>query len=456
MSKFKNVLFVFSLSLAVAAGLNDKVDAAELIAPVNGMAASKHYDPQHIGHFHKCKNCGQKYHQQGDEGQYSAGSNICSSCGFANPMPPSYGQNVPQQSQPPVVVYPGPQPPVVYPNQPQPPVVIYPDQPQFPQQPFPPITDNDISANPADMQRVDELIRAAEAEPNKDAADRILLAGAADLISIKGLCRLAIYIESDKIFIEFLRNFTRPNLKSEMNSRDLIAFMHKFESEKRMNKFALEVGKSLRSVKDIMSIAVNMTYADMSMKLLEYMDENFGRYEDAPSCQDVLFFWKKTGNNFEIGDSILIYGARYMTNPSDIETLAKKAQYQEVIDAIRELINGPYYRPVNNINSMTYRRENISRNSRVKVDEYIHNADQKAHVIKSAITKLKKRYMTDIDFKDIRDLNMEKIEVFVNKLNSGAYARSRRLFCLKQSLSERLREVSMNDPRASEFLEKIK
>jgi len=44
---------------------------------------SKHYDPQHIGHFHQCPNCKKEYHQPGDMGPGSPGT-ACPFCGFSD------------------------------------------------------------------------------------------------------------------------------------------------------------------------------------------------------------------------------------------------------------------------------------------------------------------------------------------------------------------------------------
>lgn len=57
---------------------------------------AKHYDPAHVGHSHQCQGCGSLYHQQGDMGPGSPGSNVCPRCGHVNPAPaspqePSYG-----------------------------------------------------------------------------------------------------------------------------------------------------------------------------------------------------------------------------------------------------------------------------------------------------------------------------------------------------------------------------
>ncbi len=45
---------------------------------------SKHYDPGHNGHVHKCKSCGASYNQPGDNGSGSIGTYRCPQCGYNN------------------------------------------------------------------------------------------------------------------------------------------------------------------------------------------------------------------------------------------------------------------------------------------------------------------------------------------------------------------------------------
>lgn len=67
--------------------------AGEVSKKINATSvASKHYDPSHVGHSHQCYNCRQFYNQQGDNGPYSSGSNVCPYCGYTNPVPPTQPQ----------------------------------------------------------------------------------------------------------------------------------------------------------------------------------------------------------------------------------------------------------------------------------------------------------------------------------------------------------------------------
>ncbi|MEZ7893279.1 MAG: tetratricopeptide repeat protein [Candidatus Wallbacteria bacterium] len=70
-------------------------------------AASRHYDPMHVGHKHECPNCHREYNQPGDNGMGSYGTYKCPNCGYNIPAPPN--PNGPAPYQPPVTPYnPGP------------------------------------------------------------------------------------------------------------------------------------------------------------------------------------------------------------------------------------------------------------------------------------------------------------------------------------------------------------
>jgi len=157
MSMIKKSLTGFAIASLVLASSAPATNASELSEKVNvnsNAGTSKHFDPAHIGHSHKCNNCQQSYNQQGDNGQYSQGSNICPHCGFANPMP-----NMPS---PATYTPPAPVPPQ-YPN--------YPSQPNY-----------GVS--------IDALLMAWDAASSYEVADNILLNAVNQIYSLRDLFRL--------------------------------------------------------------------------------------------------------------------------------------------------------------------------------------------------------------------------------------------------------------------------
>lgn len=74
--------YILIIPAASAAEMSEKA----LTGSVNTI---RHYDPSHIGHSHQCNSCRRSYNQQGDNGAYSPGSNVCPYCGYSNPIPPS-------------------------------------------------------------------------------------------------------------------------------------------------------------------------------------------------------------------------------------------------------------------------------------------------------------------------------------------------------------------------------
>jgi len=129
----------------------DAADTGNLKAAADNKSAetSRHYDPSHPGHEHQCNGCRRTYHQQGDNGPYSSGSNICPYCGYVNPVPPS--------------PTPEPYPPAPYPPAPYPPAP-YPPTP-YPPAPYP---------VPGGMT-TGQLLQMANAAPTYEQMDRLLI-----------------------------------------------------------------------------------------------------------------------------------------------------------------------------------------------------------------------------------------------------------------------------------------
>ncbi len=112
-------LLLVALALLVAVAPALALDGVKSVSD----RVSKHYDPGHLGHMHKCASCGAMYHQPGDGGPGTPGSYRCGACGYNNsPAMPNPPVNPPYQP---------PQPP--YPGQPgQPPQPVDPTQdPQY-------------------------------------------------------------------------------------------------------------------------------------------------------------------------------------------------------------------------------------------------------------------------------------------------------------------------------------
>jgi|GEM_PF-3131684 len=193
MSMIKKAFTGFAIASLVFASSVPSINASELSDKVNAnsnVSTSKHYDPSHPGHSHQCNRCKRTYNQQGDNGVYSSGSNICPYCGFANPVPNS------------------PYPPAPVPN-PMP----YPPTPVPNPMPYP---------NPNMPVSVDDLLRAWDAASSYQVADGIIVNGSSRVFSLNGLFRLvakAHYRDSEMAIIS---NMERQGVICDVTVNDVL------------------------------------------------------------------------------------------------------------------------------------------------------------------------------------------------------------------------------------------
>ena len=204
MSMIKKAFTGFAIASLLLASSVPATNASELSDKVNAnssVSTSKHYDPSHPGHSHKCNNCQRTYNQQGDNGAYSSGSNICPYCGFANPVPNSPYPPTPVPNPHPYNPTPAPVPnPMPYPPTPVP-------------NPYP---------NPNMPVSVDDLLRAWDAASSYQVADGIIVNGSSRVFSLNGLFRLvakAHYRDSETAII---RNMERQGVICDVTPNDVL------------------------------------------------------------------------------------------------------------------------------------------------------------------------------------------------------------------------------------------
>jgi len=410
--------FTSNVALTSAAELSEKVNVN------NNADTSKHFDPVHIGHSHKCNNCQRTYNQQGDNGLYSQGSNICPYCGFANSMP------APTPYNPPVPV-----PPMPY-NPPSP--VYY-------------------------GENVDELLNAYDHMPSMSAGDRMLAAGAARVNSIKGLCRLAIKVFNDDSFNAIISNFNRPNIAVDVNPEDLKYFSDKASRFDKSDAIVLGAAKRFISIQYMLSSASNLYRKNSAEELLNHADLMYGRLIDPPSVSDMKRY-NKNAFNFEIADRILLTGARYMTSVAELAELLNMAVYDSTKRAIEMMYQSvgqaPYYPPYQ---QGPYYRSLETRNTKAAGLSFSNKAENKqlSDDVISAINKAKSELKVnnseiELTKEDINNLNIEKINVFVSKFSENKFKNTGLLKMTRELLVKRLKSARITNPELNNMLEKIK
>jgi DNA-directed RNA polymerase subunit RPC12/RpoP len=408
---------------------------------------SKHFDPAHIGHSHQCANCKRTYNQAGDNGQYSPGSNVCPYCGFANQMPPS-------------PVNPTPYPPQPNPyNPPQPPPTPYPPTPN----PYPP--------SPNYGENVDNLLRLWDRASDYRSGDNIIVAGANNVYSMSGLCRLALKAYYMDSFNAILSQFNRPNVAVDVTPDDVIMYWNKASKYETADALALTVAKRFGSVKAMLRISVAFYYKNTYTDLLNFVDASYGRLMDPPTVADLRFYWNKAGN-YELADRILLSGARYLRSISELAEAANIAYYQNTKRAIEAMYSqvapNPYpqpnYPPYNRAfeqpllddGSMTKTAKTAKTAKKQFATGMEISAEAKEGLVQAAAELANQNTAIDLTSEDIKNLNIEKIRIFAEKSAAGAYKQSDFLKFTKDSLKKRLRDEAMKNPQALELLNSIK
>ncbi|HOT75826.1 MAG TPA: hypothetical protein PK467_08575 [Candidatus Wallbacteria bacterium] len=408
---------------------------------------SKHYDPAHVGHSHQCNRCKKTYNQQGDNGPYSQGSNICPYCGFANPVPPS-------PNNPYTPPTPQPQPPY-YPPAPQPPSPYYPPAPQ-----------------PGYGENVDELIRLWDRASDYRTGDNIIVAGASRVTSLKGICRLAVKAYYNDSFNSIIANANRQNLSIDVTPEEIIYFWDKCSQYDKADALALAAVRRLNSVKAMLRVTTKFYYVNSAKNLLDYVDSMFGRLYDPPSVSDLKIYWNKA-SNYEIADRILLTGARYMRSVAELAELANKAYYQSTTRAIEAMysyigqapyvppVPGPQY-PYGQFGSpRAYEKpleESLAGTSKKSASVEVKQLDEEAQAKIAEAKAALDASDTSIDLSadDINTLNMEKINKFTQAFSEKKLKDSDLLRYTKVTLVKRLKEASLTNPELRSLLERMK
>lgn len=408
---------------------------------------SKHYDPAHNGHSHQCNRCQKTYNQQGDNGPYSPGSNVCPYCGFANPVPPSPNVN-PYPPTPPQPPYNPPTPPY---NPPTPP---YPPQPNY-------------------GENVDELLRLWDRASDYRTGDNIIVAGATRVTSLKGICRLAIKAYYNDSFNSIITNINRQNVMIDITPEDIVYFWDKCSQYDKADALALTAVKRLNSVKAMMRVTTKFYYSNSAKNLLDYVDSMFGRLYDPPSVADLKFYWNKA-SNYEIADRILLSGARYMTSIAELAELANKAYYQtttRAIEAMYAYVGQAPYTPSPNP-QYPYGQFGTPRVYEQPLEETLTKTSKKSSKVQTRSAQLGEDALgrlseaktelaannTSIGLTqdDINKLDILKINQFADKLAAKKLKDSDLLKATKNTLIKRLKEASLANPELRSLLEKIK
>ena len=433
-----------AVSFTSASNAADDVKS-KLSINIDQTNVSKHFDPAHMGHSHQCANCKKTYNQAGDNGQYSPGSNVCPYCGFANQMPPS-----------PPNPYVPPQPPTPYPPAP------YPPTPQ-PPTPYPP--------SPNYGENVDNLIQLWKRASDYRSADNIIVAGANNVYSMSGLCRLALTAYYMDSFNAILSQFNRPNVAVDVTPEDVIMYWNKASKYETADALALTVAKRFGSVKAMLRISVAFYYKNTYTDLLNFVDASYGRLMDPPTVADLKFYWNKAGN-YELADRILLSGARYLRSISELAEAANIAYYQNTKRAIEAMYSQVAPNPYPQPNYPPYNRAfeqpllddgavtKTAKTAKTAKKQFATgmeiSAEAKEGLVQAAAELANQNTAIDLTSEDIKNLNIEKIKIFAEKSAAGAYKQSDFLKFTKDSLKKRLKDEAMNNPQALELLNSIK
>ncbi len=440
-----------AVSFTSASNAADDVKS-KLSINIDQTNVSKHFDPAHMGHSHQCANCKKTYNQAGDNGQYSQGSNVCPYCGFANQVPPS-------------PVNPTPYPPTPNPyNPPQPPTP----------NPYPPTpTPNPYPPSPNYGENVDNLIQLWKRASDYRSADNIIVAGANNVYSMSGLCRLAVTAYYKDSVNSILSQFNRPNVACDLTPEEVIMYWNKAGNYETADALALAAAKHFGSVKAMLRISVAFYYKNTYTNLLNFVDASYGRLMDPPSVADLKFYWNKAGN-YELADRILLSGARYLRSISELAEAANIAYYQNTKRAIEAMYSqvapNPY--PNQNPNYPPYNRafeqpllDDVASAKTAKTAKSAKkqfatgmeiSAEAKEGLVQAAAELANQNTAIDLTSEDIKDLNLEKIRTFAEKSAAGAFKQSDFLKFTKDSLKKRLKDEAMNNPQALELLNSIK
>lgn len=438
----KAMVFAAGAALATAfAGSSFAADAqkVDLSGALDQSGVSKHYDPAHMGHSHQCANCKRTYNQQGDNGPYSAGSNICPNCGFANQVPPS----------------PNPNP---YPPQPPVPPTPYPPQPPVPPTPYPP------TPNPNYGENVDVLINLWDRSSDYRTADNIIVAGAARVYSLKGLCRLAVKAYYRESTNSIIGQMNRPDVVNDMTPEDVLFYWNKATNYETADFIASTAARKFMSVKGILRISVALYYRNVANDLLAFVDSSYGRLVDPPTVADLKFYWNKA-SNYELADRILLSGARYLRSIAELAEAANIAYYQNTRRAIEAMYAnvGPAPSPYNPypgyraVETSPLDEPQAKKQTKKQAVQAVALSDEAKAGIEAAIADLANQNTAiDLSSDDIKNVDQAKISAFTAKYKAGAFKKSDFLKLTVDSLTRRLKEESLKNPQAMELLMGLK
>jgi hypothetical protein len=453
-----------AISFTGASNAGDDVKS-KLSVNIDHTNVSKHYDPDHIGHSHQCANCKKNYNQSGDTGAYSLGTNVCPFCKFTNQT---------QSSLYPPTPYPAnPQPSAANPSSPHHPT-LYPANPNpVPYQPstYPPTPYPANPQPPSYGENVDNLIQLWKRASDYRSADNIIVAGANNVNTISGICRLALTAYYRESFDSIISQLKRPNVVCDVTPEDIIGYWNKASKYDIGDALALAAAKRFGSVKAMLRISAAFYYKNSCNDLLNFVDASYGRLVDPPTIADLKFYWNKSGN-YETADRILLSGARYLKNISELAEAANIAYYQNTKRAIESMYSqaapSPYPPTIYPAQNKAFEQPFLDDSDVAKTAKTAKkqtkqfatgmdiSAEAKTGLIEAAAELATRDTGIDLTSEDINNLNINKIQTFSTKLNDGFFKQSDFLKFTKESLKKRLKDEAMKNPQILDLLNSIK
>lgn len=288
-----NRTLALALLLTLAALPALAADLPQAAKDLVAQGAAKHYDPAHPGHWHQCNRCGAKYHQQGDNGPGSYGSNVCPQCGFANPMPPS-----PTPYTPPTPTYPAPS---------------YPTQPPY-QPPYQP---------PSYGASADEILEIARRAYNYTEKDRILVDGSRRVNDGVGILKLWAEAWTDASRREILAAFSRGYLPNPPEYGTIVRFYDKCHNYNAADEMLVAVAPAVPSARTLFHLGAkffNVAHFDRFAQRLEAAP----LFADPPSLADMQKIHRDC-HNYTIADRLLYASRVHFRAYTDLSRLAEIA-----------------------------------------------------------------------------------------------------------------------------------
>ena len=289
-------------------------------------------------------------------------------------------------------------------------------------------------ANATDFSIPDGL-RLSNAKPieiSKEDFDSSLIIAASQSNSVRYLSILALQMRTEKGYEGIVRCFNRLDLQHDLSLDTALTILDRCQSplfnfeedaERRKNNLGYLMGKNLNSVFDIMFIATKMTYNNKAIKLLQQLTPQYTIRKNDLKLEDVLKLSKDVKDNYELSDTILIISSRYITDKGSRDKLAEAAHFEQTKIYISKI-------------------DNENNDSSISLGDEIIDAVRAINAI-------------DFSFKDINDLNYDKINNFVSNFYSGKYMITRKLCYLVGNLHEKLKQASLTDERARLPLQKL-